>query len=80
MIEAKKPSRVSCYSSVFSDKSIVLYKLTQALLATFVEKKSSLSRMSIESSSGSEEGSGDLRMTPELLNEAFSAKATRQKP
>ena len=30
--------------------------------------------------SGSKEGSGDRQMTPELLNEAFSAKAEWQKP
>ena len=44
------------------------------------EKKLSLSLLSIGSSSGSEEGSGDWQMAPELLNKAFSAKATRQKP
>jgi hypothetical protein len=44
-----------------------------------VEKKSLLSPLSIESSPGNEKGGGDQQMTPELLNEAFSAKATRQK-
>ncbi len=29
---------------------------------------------------GSEEGSGDQQMMPELFNEAFSAKAMQQKP
>ena len=36
--------------------------------------------LSIGSSSGSKESNGDRQMMPELLNEASSAKATRQKP
>ena len=39
-----------------------------------VEKKPFLSPL------WSEEGGGDQQMTPELLNEAFSEKATRLKP
>jgi hypothetical protein len=35
--------------------------------------------LSIESSPGSEKGSSGQQMTPELLNEAFSAKVTLQK-
>ena len=50
------------------------------VLASFVEKKPSLSLLSIRSSPESEESSGDQQMTPELLNKMFSAKATRQKP
>jgi hypothetical protein len=38
-----------------------------------VEKKPLLSLLSIQSLSGSEEGSDDQQMTPELMNEAFSA-------
>ena len=38
-----------------------------------------MSLLSIESFSGSEEGSGGWQMMPELLNEAVSAKATQQK-
>ena len=47
-----------------------------------VEKKPSLvlSRLYIESLPVSKEGGGDQQMMPELLNEAFSAKATQQKP
>ena len=45
-----------------------------------VEKKPFLSPLSIERSLGSEEGGGDQQMMPELLNEAFSEKATRLKP
>ena len=37
------------------------------------EKKLSLSLLAIRSLSGSEESSGNRQMTPELLNEAFSA-------
>ena len=43
-------------------------------LASFVEKKLSLSLLSTGNSLGSEESSGDQQMMPELLNEAFSAK------
>ena len=43
-----------------------------------VEKKLSLSLLSIGSSSGSEEGNGDRQMTSELLIKAFSMKATQQ--
>ena len=50
------------------------------LLTNFVEEKPSLSFLSIGSSSGSKESSGDWQMMPELSNEAFSAKATRQQP
>ena len=39
------------------------------------EKKPLPSVLSTGSSSGSEEGSGDWQMIPELLNEAFSAKS-----
>jgi hypothetical protein len=39
-----------------------------------VEKKSLLSPLSIESSPGSEKGGSGQQMTPEVLNEAFSAK------
>ena len=35
---------------------------------------------SIERSLGREEGTGDQQMTPELSNEAISAKATQLKP
>jgi hypothetical protein len=43
-----------------------------------VEKKPLLSLLSIESSSGNQEGGGDQQMMPKLLNEEFSAKVTRQ--
>jgi hypothetical protein len=44
-----------------------------------VEKKPLLYLLSIESSPRSEEGGCDQKMTPELLNEAFSVKAMWQK-
>ena len=37
-----------------------------------------LSRLSIESSSGSEEGSSSRQTIPELLNKVISTKATQQ--
>ena len=40
-----------------------------------VEKKPSLSLLSVGSSSGSVEGSGNRQMTPELLSETFAVKA-----
>ena len=54
-------------------------KLSLTVRTLPVEKKSLLALLSIESSSGSEEGHGGQQMTPELLNKAFSAKATRCK-
>ena len=45
-----------------------------------VEKRLSLSLLSIERSLGSKEGGGNWQMMSELLNKAFSAKATQQKP
>ena len=41
-----------------------------------VENKLLLSLLSIERSLGSREGGSDQQMTPELLNEVFSAKTT----
>jgi hypothetical protein len=45
-----------------------------------LKKKPLLSLLSIENLPRSEEGGSDQQMTPELLKEAFSAKATQQKP
>ena len=41
-----------------------------------VEKKPLQPLLSIESSPGSEEGGGSQQIMPELLNKAFSTKAT----
>jgi len=41
--------------------------------------KPSLFLLTIESSLRSQEGCGGQKITPQLLNEAFSAKATRLK-
>ena len=62
---------------MISDESVVLSLAVHTLC---VEKKPSLCLLFIESSSGSEEGSGERQMMPKLLNEAFSAKATQYKP
>ena len=70
--ESQEAFEDSGYSSKISDKSAVLYELSLSL-------HTSLSVLSIESSSRSQEGSGGQKITPELLNKAFSAKATRLK-
>ena len=56
----------------------MLFKLELSvdLHTGFLDKKPLLSLMSIESSSGSEEGRGGQQMMPKLLNKAFSMKAT----
>ena len=58
----------------------MLWELLLDMKTVYVESKPVLSLLSTESWSGSEEGSGGHQMTPELLNEVFSAKATRLKP
>ena len=72
-IVAQKAKKLFCQSATISDEPVILL-LT--ILTLQVEKKPLLSLLSIESSPGSEEGSCDQQMTPELLNEAFSVKAT----
>ena len=62
------------------DEPVVLLDLLLAIHTIWVEKKPSLSHLSIESSPGSEEGGSDQQMMPELLNEAFSVKAAWRKP
>ena len=61
---------------MISDESVVLQVLSLTVHTLRIEKKPSLSLLFIGSLSGSKEGSGDRQMTPELLNEAFSANAT----
>ena len=61
---------------MISDESVVLYVLSLTVHTLHIEKKPSQSVLSIGSLSGSEEGSGDWQMMPELLNEVFSVKAT----
>ena len=46
-------------------------------ITSLLEKKPSLSLLSIESQSRSEEGRGDQQMSSELLNKAFSTKSTQ---
>ena len=50
-----------------------------AIARSLVEKKTLLSLLSVESSSGSEEGRGAQEMMSELLNKVFSTKATQNK-
>jgi hypothetical protein len=59
------------------DEPVVLLDLSLAIHTLRVEKKPLLSPLPIESLSESEDGSGDQQMTPELSNEAFSAKSTQ---
>jgi hypothetical protein len=56
---------------------VILLVLLLTLHTFRDEKEPLLSLLSIESSPRSDEGGGDEQMTPKLLNEAFSAKATR---
>ena len=60
-----------------SDKSVELLDLSLDLFTSLHEKKPSLSLLSIESSSTSEEGRGGQQVSPELLNKAFLTKATQ---
>jgi hypothetical protein len=71
-----------CQCAMISNEPAVLLDLWLTLHTLRVVKKSLLSPLTlfIESSPGSEKGGSGQQMTPELLNETFSAKATRQKP
>ena len=60
-----------------SDESVELWDLSLDLRTSLHEKKLLLSRLSIESSSRSEEGRGGQQMLPELLNKVFSMKGTQ---
>ena len=73
--ESQEAFEDSGYFSKISDKSAVLWELSLSLHTSL----SLLSIESLSSSSRSQEGSGGQKITPELLNEAFSAKATRLK-
>ena len=59
-----------------SDQMVVFWELQLDMHALCVEKKLVLSHLSIETSLGSKEGDSDQQMMPQLLNEAFSVKAT----
>ena len=71
-MKAKKLSRDSGYFSKVSDKSVVLKELSLSLYTSL----SLLSMESSSSSSRSQEGSVSQKITLELLNKAFTAKAT----
>ena len=62
---------------MFSDESIELWNLSLDLLTSRLEKKLSLSLLFTESSSRSEEGSGDQQMSPYLSNKVFLTKFTQ---
>ncbi len=59
------------------DEPVDLLDLLLAIHLLRVEKMPLLSLLSIESLSGSEDGSGGQQMIPELSNEAFSTKSTQ---
>ena len=58
------------------DERVELLELSLYLHTILLEKKQSLSLLSIESSSGSKEGRGGQQMRQKLLNKAFLTKAT----
>jgi hypothetical protein len=62
--------------ATISDQPVILLDLWLTIHTFQVEKNPMLSLLSLESLPKSEEGGNDQRMTPELLNEVFSAKAT----
>ena len=64
-------------SAVTSDEPVELQELSIVLHALVLAKKPSLSLLSIESWSRSEEGRGGQQMLPELSNKAFSTKSTQ---
>ncbi len=65
-IEAQK----LCRRAMISDEPVVLLALSLAIHSLRVEKNFFCPLLS-------EEGGGDQKMTPEPLNEAFSAKSTQ---
>ena len=77
IIAAKKAKKLLCPSAMVSDDSSILLDLQLTILTLQVEKKPLLSLLSIGSSPVSEKGGRDQQIKPELLNEAFSAKATQ---
>ena len=62
---------------MFSQIIHVIGAIVIDLFTNLVEKKLLLALLSIKSSSGSENGSRGQQITPEVLNEAFSAKSTQ---
>ena len=59
-----------------SDELVILWELSLDMHPLRIEKKLLLSLSSIERSLGSKEGGSDRQIMPELLNKAFSVKAT----
>jgi len=78
--EAKRPLKIVAIlvlRSVTGQSCYRSYRYPYTL--SLVEMKQSLSLLSIERSLRSREGCGGQKITPQLLNEAFPAKATRPK-
>ena len=60
-----------------SDESVELQELSLELHTNLLEMNRLLSLSSSESSTRSEEGRGGQKMSPKLLNKAFSMKSTQ---
>ena len=60
-----------------SDESVELQELSLELHTSLLEMKRLLTFSSSESSTRSEEGRGGQKMSPKLLNKAFSTKSTQ---
>ena len=60
-----------------SNESVELQELSLELHTNLLEMKRLLSLSSSENSTRSEEGGGGQKMSPELLNKAFSTKSTQ---
>ena len=73
-----KAKKLIWQCATISDEPVVSLDLWVTVHTLQIEKKLLLSHLSIECSPGSEKGGSDQQMMPELLNEAFSVKATRQ--
>jgi hypothetical protein len=74
---AQRAKKLIFQGATISDEPVVLLDLWLTIHNFRGEMEPLLSFLSIESSLRSEEGGGDQQMMPKLLNEVFSAKATR---
>ena len=70
----QQAKKLSSSITLNSDESAVIQKLLLNVHSIGLEKNPVLLVISIESSSGSVEGSSGKQATPELLNKAFLAK------
>ena len=67
--------KLICQCAMINGESVMLQELLLTVHTLHIERKPLRSFLSIESLSGSEEGSAVQQMMPELLSKAFSAKA-----